>query len=323
MSSDTIELLPGSAHAALGDAVARELGVAPVPRWLERTPDGELLVRVDERVRGRSVALVQPTAAPVGEHLLELLLLEDACWRIGARGTTAVMPYLGYSRQDRRTRNGEPLGARVLAAALSASHLGRLIVVDPHQAAVEAGFACPVEMLTAVPLLARAVERHLGDDFVVVAPDLGATKLAQRYAQLLGRPMAIVHKERLGPGEVLAHRIIGEVRGLIPVLVDDMISTAGTVAAALELLLRHGARSPAVVVATHGLFAPPAPDRLRALPIARVHTTDSVPPPSAPPFTHEVTSLAPLLGEAIRNLAADGVDRRLLSVAPDEARHDG
>lgn len=232
------------------------------------------------------------------------MLHADACWRLGARSITAVIPYLGYARQDRRDQAGEPLGIRVLAGVLEGAHLERVIVVDPHNAAAEAGFPCPVEMPTAVPLLARAAAPHLVEDCVVVAPDLGATKLAQRYAKLLRKPMAIVHKQRLGPDEVVAERVIGDVRGRTPLLVDDMISTAGTIAAAVKLLVAQGARVPIVIVATHGLFAPPAAERLRALPIARVLTSNSVPPPAAPPFTHQSVSVASLLVDAICGVRA-------------------
>jgi ribose-phosphate pyrophosphokinase len=267
---------------------------------LERTPDGELLVRVEPFARDDALAIVQPTVAPVGEHLLDLLLLADACWRLGAQRVTAAIPYLGYSRQDRRSNPGEPLGARVVAQVLAAAHLERVLVVDPHNAAVEAGFSCPVEQLTAIPLLAQAVAPYAGTAGVVVAPDLGATKLADRLAKFLGLPVAIVHKQRLGPGQVVAEHVIGEVRGLQPVIVDDIISTAGTVAAAVELLGARGAKTPVVVVATHGLFSGPALDRLRALPLVRVITTDSVPQRADLPFEHDVVTLAPLLAEAIR-----------------------
>jgi ribose-phosphate pyrophosphokinase len=294
------ELLVGTAHPTLGVAIARELDIVPLPRSLDPTPDGELLVRVDERVHGRPVTIVQPTAPPVGEHLLELVLLGDACWRLGARSVAAAIPYLGYARHDRRCDAREPLGAKVVANVLAGAHLDRVIVLDPHNAAVEAGFSCPVEMLTAVPVLARSVEPYLSGDSVVVAPDLGATKLAHHYAQILRKPMAIVHKQRLSPHDVVAERVVGDVRGLAPVIVDDMISTAGTVAATVELLIAQGASPPVVVVATHGLFAPPATDRLRSLPLTRVITSDSVPPPVRPPFTHQVVSVAPLLADSIR-----------------------
>jgi ribose-phosphate pyrophosphokinase len=297
----SIELLPGTVHAALGEAIAQQLGVAPLPRSLERTPDGEMLVCVDERARGRDVTVVQPTPAPVGEHLLELLLLVDACWRLGAARVTAAIPYLGYARQDRRSRSGEALGSSVFASALASAPLQRVLVVDPHNAALEGEFSCPVEHLTAVPLLAWAVERLLTDDCVIVAPDLGAIKLAEQYARLLKKPMAIVHKQRLSPSEVVAERVIGDVRGRQPMLVDDMISTGATIVAAIEILLSHGAMPPAIVVATHGLFAPAAAGRLGALPIAKVLTTDSVPPPAEASPLHERVSIAPLLADALRN----------------------
>jgi ribose-phosphate pyrophosphokinase len=304
MRRATTELVAGTAHPALGAAIAHEMGVDPTPQKLERTPDGEVLVRVDERVRGRDVTIVQSTGAPVGEHLLELLLLADGCRRAGARRVVAAIPYLGYARQDRREHVGEPLGARVFADVVACGRFERLLVVDPHNAAVEAGFACPVELLTAVPLLARAVQANGGEGTVVVAPDLGATKLAQRYAQALSRPMAIVHKQRLGPREVVAGQVIGEVRGLTPVVVDDIVSTAATMAAAIERVLADGARPPVTIVATHGLFSGPAMQRLGALPIARVITTDSVPQPPRDrvPFVHDVVTLAPLLTEAIRRV---------------------
>lgn len=302
--SSPVEVLSGSAHPRLGAAIARELGVNSAPHVLERAPDGENLIRIDESLRGRAVAVVQPTCAPIGEHLLELLLLGDACWRVGARRILGVLPYLGYARQDRRMHPGQPLGAKALAEALVAAHLHRVLVVDPHNAAVEAGFHCPVELLTAVPVLADAVRAHAGDGCVVVAPDLGATKLAERYAQRLGMPMAVVHKERLGPRDVVAERIIGDVRSLTPIVVDDIVSTAGTVVAAVQLLLGNGARPPVLVVASHGLFAGLAVDRLRALPLAHVITTDSVPQPEGLPFPHHVVTLAPLLAEAIQRVHA-------------------
>jgi ribose-phosphate pyrophosphokinase len=303
-----MDVLSGTAHPALGTAIARELGLEPMHTKVERTPDGEVLVRVDERVRGHDATIVQPTVAPVGEHLLELLLLADGCWRAGALRLAAVIPYLGYARQDRRQHPGEPLGACVFARVVASGRFDRLFVVDPHNAAVEAGFDCPVELLTAVPVLARALQASAGEATVVVAPDLGATKLAQRYAQALSRPMAIVHKQRLGPREVVAGQVVGDVRGLTPILVDDILSTGGTMAAAIERLLAQGARPPVTLVATHCLLCGSAVGRLGALPIARVISTDSVPQPpgESVPFAHDVVSVAPLLADAVRRYGQSG-----------------
>jgi len=232
-----LELIAGPAHPKLGAAVARELRVTPLPQWIQRTDDGERLVRVDELARSRSVIIVQPIAPPVGDSLLELLLLADGCWRVGARRVAAVVPYLGYLRQDRRVQAGDALGSRVLVDVLETGGFSPLFVIDPHTAGVEAAFEHPVEMLTAVPLLVDAIREQIGPESVIVAPDLGATKLARRFARRLRLPMAIVYKERLGPTDVRAHHIIGEVAGRQPIIVDDMISTGKTIAAAAELLL--------------------------------------------------------------------------------------
>jgi ribose-phosphate pyrophosphokinase len=305
-----VEVLAGPAHPRLAAALARELRVTPLPHLLTQSDDGERLVRVDELARGRSVIIVQPIASPVGDSLLELLLLADACWRVGAARVAAAVPYLGYLRQDRRTRAGEALGCRVVADVLGTGRFDPLFIVDPHAPGVEAAFRCPVEMLTAAPLLMDPIREQVGIreqtgvESVIVAPDLGATKLARRYARSLRLPMAIVYKERLGPSEVRAQHIIGDVAGRRPVIVDDMISTGGTVAAASELLLAQGARPEIVVLATHGLFAGPAIERLRSLPLVKVVVTDSVAQPASLPFPCEVVSVAPLLAEAVSGTRA-------------------
>lgn len=299
-----LEILAGPAHADLAAAVARELRVTPLYRQVTCTDDGERLVRVDESARGRSVVIVQPIASPVGDSLLELLLLADACWRIGALRVAAAVPYLGYLRQDRRAYPGDALGSRVLADALATGRFLPLFVVDPHTPGVEAAFSRPVEMLSAVPLLVEAIREQLGPDAVIVAPDLGATKLARRFARRLRLPMAIVYKERLGPTDVRAHHVIGDVAGRKPVIVDDMISTGRTIAAALELVLEQGALRDVVVVATHGLFMGSAFERLGSLPLSRVVVTDTLPQPGNRPFPVEVVSVAPLLAEAVRRTRA-------------------
>jgi len=219
-----LRIVPGTANLLLAAAVARTLRTELVTCELDRFPDGELRPVVDH-LRGDDVYVIQPTGPPVSDHLVELLLLLDACRRGGAGRITAVLPYFGYARQDRRSQAGEAVGARVVADALAASGAQRLVVVDPHTAALEAMCGIPVEMLTAVPALAGALAPLVPGGAVVVAPDLGAVKLAEHYASLLHRPVAVVRKTRMTGATVRAEEIAGDVAGRPAVVVDDMIST--------------------------------------------------------------------------------------------------
>ena len=246
--------------------------------------------------------MIQPTGPPVSDHLVELLLLLDACRRGGAGRITAVLPYFGYARQDRRSQAGEAVGARVVADALAASGAQRLVVVDPHTAALEAMCGIPVEMLTAVPALAGALAPLVPGDAVVVAPDLGAVKLAEHYASLLHRPVAVVRKTRMTGATVRAEEIAGDVAGRPAVVVDDMISTGATIEAAARVLLAHGGAPAIVVAATHGLLVAGAAGRLGRLPVQCTVTTDSLPRGHPPALPLQVESIAPLLADAISRM---------------------
>jgi ribose-phosphate pyrophosphokinase len=230
---------------------------------------------------------------------MELLLLTDACRRAGARRVTAVVPYFGYARQDRRTRR-EPLGARVVAGALESAGLDRVVCIDLHSPAIEGCFGIPLEHLSAVPLLGAQIA-PVPDDAILVAPDLGAARLVERYAMRLRRPMAIVHKVRSGGRKVSATELVGDVRGRTPILVDDMVSTGATLEAALAMVRRAGASSGAVAVATHGLLVEDAAERLRRAGIPRLIISDSV-PGHVTRGGLEVVSLAALLADAIARL---------------------
>ncbi|HEX8702788.1 MAG TPA: ribose-phosphate pyrophosphokinase [Myxococcaceae bacterium] len=295
-------LLSGSAHPTLGGAIANVLGLQPGQCVVAHFPDGEHHVEVFEDVRGCDVYLVQPLGPPVDAHLMELLLLVDACRRRGAARVTAVVPYLAYARHDRRETGREPLGARLVADLIRTAGVDRLVTLDLHSPAVEGCFNIPVEHLSAMPLLAEHLRQTASPNSVVVSPDLGAVKRAERYAAILKLPVAVVHKRRMSGSEVKAHNITGEVKGCAPILVDDMISTAGTIQAAVQTLLDAGCTPEVTVVAAHSLLVGSAIERLQSIPLRRLITTDSVPRPDRLPLPMEVVSIAPLVAHAIQSL---------------------
>ena len=259
----SLKILAGSANLSLAENIARNVNVKLVQRVLERFPDGELHIELQESVRGHDVYLIQPTCPPVDEHLFELLLMTDACRRAGAVHLTAVIPYFGYARQDRRAHGREPLSVRLIADLLVTSGIQRVVAVDLHSQGVESAFAIPVEHVSAVPILAEAVRPSVPRNAVIVSPDLGAVKMAERYAKLLDLPVAIIHKTRISGAEVSVQRIVGDVRDKQVLVVDDMISTGGTIEKAIKALLEAGCLSSGIkVAASHGLLVGPAAERL-------------------------------------------------------------
>lgn len=305
-------IVSGSSHPALAQDLSRELECELASCVRRRFPDGEQQVEIQASVRGQLVFVVQPLGLGAGERLLELLLLADACHRAGAASVAAVVPYVALARQDRVTREGQPLGAKVLARALGTGSFSLVIAVDLHSAVIASCIEAPVAHLTAVPVVAEALRPHLREDSVVVAPDLGAVKLAEAYARLLGLPLAVVSKVRVSPVQVSVQSVVGDVAGKRPIVVDDMISTGATVQAAVEALLAHGCLGEVVVATTHGLFVGDALDRLSRPEVVRVLATDSLPPhPHAAPKL-EVIRVAPLLAEAIRRIVGlRGLDELL------------
>jgi ribose-phosphate pyrophosphokinase len=292
-------VLAGSANPALGANIAQDLGLPGDGCTVERFPDGEIHVEVDARaVEGRDVFVVQPTSP--GE-LLELLLIADACRRAGASSVSAVIPYFGYARQDRRKKPGEALGARVVAQILGTARFERVVTVDLHSDVVEASLDVPVETLSAVTPITEALREHIERDSVVVAPDFGAVRLAREYAHLLGLPLAVVQKVRASGTHVDVERVTGEVRGLHPILVDDMIATGGTMVAAARALHSEGARPGVVVAATHAVLTPGAMDRLREAGLLRLVVTDTIALPRVDPAIR-IVSVAALLAACIRRV---------------------
>jgi ribose-phosphate pyrophosphokinase len=292
-------ILSGSANVPLANTIGAALGVTPGRRVLTRFPDGELHVEIEDTMRGQDVYLVQPTSPPADEHLMELLFLADACRRAGAARLTAVIPYFGYARQDRRSGRRSPVGARLVAELIEAAGFGRVVTMDVHTPAIEGFFSIPVEHLSATPLLAETLRPSIAANTIIVAPDLGAVKLAERYQSLLHTPVAVVSKTRLGGAQVAVRGLIGDVKGRSPLIVDDMITTGATIEAAVASLLAAGCEAPISIAAAHGLFVGPAAERLQALPIRQVTVTNTVAMSSTLPFPVQTADVAPVIAEAI------------------------
>jgi ribose-phosphate pyrophosphokinase len=286
----------------LGRLVASELRTSVIDVPITRFPDGEVSVAVPD-VRNADVFVVHSTSPPVNDRVMDLVLILDACRRRGAARVTAVVPYFGYARQD-RSGEGGALGARVIASMISAN-ADRVVVVDPHSAALEGMTTVPLTTIRALPVLATALVPFLPEAAVIVAPDLGAVKLAERFSSVLGLPYAIVHKTRISGTEVRAGSVIGDVRGRTAVIVDDMISTAGTVVAAFHAVRSAGAADSVSIVATHGLFCELSEFRLKALPLHKILVTDTIQPPTLS-FPLEVVSMAPVLADFIRMCTPSG-----------------
>jgi ribose-phosphate pyrophosphokinase len=298
-------IVAGSGNPSLANAVAKRLAMRASPAVLDRFPDGELHVELRDSVRGHNIYLLQPTGPPADAHLMELLFLADACRRAGAARLTGIVPYFAYARQDRREAR-EAVGGRLVADMLSLAGFERIVAIDLHNASLEGFFSIPLEHLSAVSLLANTIEPLVTTNAVIVAPDLGAVKLAESYGELLQRPIAIVHKTRLSGAKVQVRAIIGEVAGRAPIIVDDMISTGATVKAAAEALIRAGCLPDVTVVATHALLVGPAIESLSSLPLKSVVVTDSLHLQGQKRLNVQVVSLAPTLAETITRLEGAG-----------------
>ncbi|WP_227982757.1 ribose-phosphate diphosphokinase [Nocardia spumae] len=297
----SIRIVGGSANPPLTDAVIAHLDGRAGQCRLDRSADGERRVAVAD-VAGADVYVLQPTAPPVADHTMELLLLLDACRRAAARRITAVVPYFGYARQDRRTVAGEAIASRVAVEAIAGAGADRMIVVDPHNPTLEAICPMPVEVLTAVPLLARELAPALIGRGVAVAPDLAAAERAEHFASMARAAVAVVRKHRESETSVEALELLGDVSGHPVALVDDMICTGATIEAAARLVRYHA--DGMVAAATHGPLVAGAVARLHELGLHRIVVTDSV-------LHHEdtgqidVCSIAPLLAAAITRLHRD------------------
>jgi ribose-phosphate pyrophosphokinase len=299
-------IFAGTANPELARRVARALGVPLGDCTVERFPDGEISVRLNQPVRGREVFIVQPTSPPVNEHLVELLAIASACRRSSAARITAVVPYFGYARSDKRHGRREPIMARMVADLFEAVGVAAVVTIDLHAPQIEGFFYAPVDHLTAVPTLAEALSDRMPAGAMVVAPDAGAVKLATEYAHRLKAPVIVLHKQRESGTETRVTHLVGDVRGRACLIVDDMISTGGTIAESVEAVLAAGANPEITVVATHGLLLEGAREKLMGKGVREVIVTDTVPvtEPHWPEL--RVISIAPLIAAALRRRLADG-----------------
>jgi ribose-phosphate pyrophosphokinase len=304
--SGAFTIFAGSANPGLATEVARTLGVRIGACAVDRFPDGEVAVELLEAVRRRDVFLVQPTSPPVNDHLVELLALADACRRAAASRVTAVVPYFAYARADKRHERREPITARVVADLLQAVGVAQVVTVDLHMPQIEGFFHAPVDSLTAVPTLCRALRDRLPPDVVIVSPDVGRMGMATHYAQCLGVPIVVLHKHRVSGAETAVTAVVGTVADRACLIVDDMISTGGTLATSIAALLGAGARPEIVVAATHGLLLPGARERLDHPAVREIVVTDTVEVCDKDWPRLHVVSVAPLIAGALQRFLADG-----------------
>jgi ribose-phosphate pyrophosphokinase len=305
MTEDFV-IFAGTANAGLAASVARELGVGLGACAVERFPDGETSVRLDEPVRGREVFVVQPTQPPVNDHLVELLAFADGCRRASASRVTAIVPYFGYARSDKRDGRRVPVMASMAADLMQSVGISHVVAVDVHTPQLEGFFRIPVDGLTAVPTLADAVRDRLPEGTVVVSPDAGRVRMATEYAHRLKTSVVVLHKRRESGTETRVTHVVGDVRNRSCLIVDDMISTGGTISESVEALIEAGARPEITVAATHGLLLGGAVGKLTHEAVREVIVTDTVALSSRGWPRLRAASVAPLIAGAIRRFLADG-----------------
>lgn len=301
--NDNLKIFSGSSNAELTNAVCKYLEIPVGGAKVERFADGEKVIRVEDDVRGRDCFVIQSTCKPVDEHLVELLIYLDCLRRASASRITAVIPYFGYARQDRKDEGRVPITAKLVANIITAAGANRVLAIDLHAAQVQGFFDIPVDHLSGELVLSKYFRDKKISNLTVVAPDVGNMKIASRYTGRLGGELAIVHKKRVSGTEAIAQEIIGDVKGRNIVMCDDIIATAGTICSAARLAKERGAEK-IYVGATHGIFAGQALERIKEAPIDEIVVTDTI------PLTQEardcgdikVLTVSTMLGEAIKRI---------------------
>ncbi|MFZ5642748.1 MAG: ribose-phosphate diphosphokinase [Bacillota bacterium] len=300
-----LKIFTGNANPRLAEEIAQYLGVSVGSAKVSRFSDGEVQVKINESVRGADVFIVQPTSSPVNEHLMELLIMIDAVRRASARRITAVLPYYGYARQDRKTRARDPITAKLVANLLHASGARRVITMDLHAGQIQGFFDIPVDHLPCVPILAQYFMQQKINDLVVVSPDIGGVTRARDLAERIGAPIAIIDKRRPEPNVAEVMNIIGDIKGRNVIMIDDIIDTAGTITHGAKALKDWGAGD-IYICCTHPVLSGPALKRLEDSPAREILVTNTIHVPQEKVISKmKLLSVAPLLGEAIIRIHED------------------
>jgi ribose-phosphate pyrophosphokinase len=298
--SENLRIFTGNANPKLAEAICSYLGIPLGDSEVSHFPDGETKVRILEDIRGRDVYIVQPTSPPVNDHLMELLVLIDAAKRASAQRVTAVIPYFGYARQDRKHEGRVPITAKLVANILTTAGADRVMCVDLHAEQIQGFFDLPVDHLMAVPVQMKYMKELNLPDLTILSPDLGRTKMTEKFARRLNAALAVIDKRRVGDSEVVKGHVVGEIKGRNALIVDDMITTAGSITQAVTTALEYGAKS-IIVMATHPVFSGRAFERLNGLPVTELVVCDTIELKKRPEnIKLRVLSVAPLLGEAIK-----------------------
>jgi len=298
-----LKLFSGSAHPQLAEKIAEFLGIPLGQARMRRFPDSEVSFQIDENIRGADVFIVQPTSNPVDQHLMELMVMIDAFRRSSAARITAVIPYYGYARQDRKDKPRVPISAKLVANLLSAAGTNRVLTMDLHKAQIQGFFDIPVDHLFAAPVIIEHCSRIQASNLTIVSPDAGGAERARAYAKRLDAELAIVDKRRTEDGTAEVMNVIGDVQGRTCILQDDIIDTAGTICKAAQALKEAGAGH-VMACAVHGVLSGPAIKRIEESPLDQLIVTNTIPlrEEAARCSKIKVLSVARLLGQAIRNI---------------------
>ena len=297
-----LKIFTGNANPALAKEICDYLGLPLGEAFVGRFNNGEVQIMIDESVRGKDVFIIQPTSYPVNDNLRELMVMADALKRASARHITAVVPYYGYARQDRKTRGREPITAKLVANLMQTAGITRLVTIDLHAGQIQGFFDVPVDHLFGASILAKYINEKNMEDVIVVSPDLGGVTRARDLADRIGAPIAIIEKKRPEPGVAKVMNLIGDVAGKNCIIIDDIVDTAGSLVEGAKALEEFGAKSVTAAV-THAVLTDPASERIANSNIKELIVTNTIPLPencNLPNITQ--LSVAPLLGEAIMRI---------------------